>query len=177
VLRTTGAIAARRAAVPVAQEVATGRDVSYPTYLTWRGLIEREPPRRPEPGRPAGPPSHRSQSWKFAFVGSRCDACAQVHVPPRRVCVNCQAVDRMSRAPLARQLGKVATYTVDRLAFSPSPPVIDAVVDFDGGGRYTLEVTDASPDDIDIGSPLELTFRRLYTAGGVHNYFWKARPH
>jgi hydroxymethylglutaryl-CoA synthase len=21
-----------------------------------------------------------------------------------------------------------------------------------------------------------MTFRRLFTAGGVHNYFWKARP-
>jgi len=23
---------------------------------------------------------------------------------------------------------------------------------------------------------VELTFRRMYTAQGVHNYFWKARP-
>jgi len=70
----------------------------------------------------------------------------------------------------------VATYTVDRLAYSPAPPIIDAVVDFDGGGRYTLEITDAVPDEVDIGTPLELTFRRLYTVDGVHNYFWKARP-
>ena len=21
-----------------------------------------------------------------------------------------------------------------------------------------------------------MTFRRLYTSGGIHNYFWKARP-
>jgi uncharacterized OB-fold protein len=54
--------------------------------------------------------------------------------------------------------------------------MIDAVVDFEGGGRYTLEVADASPEEVDIGTPLELTFRRLYTAGGVQNYFWKARP-
>jgi uncharacterized OB-fold protein len=53
--------------------------------------------------------------------------------------------------------------------------MIDAVVDFDGGGRYTLEITDASPDEIDIGVEVEMTFRRLFTADGVHNYFWKAR--
>jgi uncharacterized OB-fold protein len=82
----------------------------------------------------------------------------------------------MERAALSDKRGTVATYTVDRLAFSPSPPMIDAVVDFDGGGRYTLEVTDAAPDEVDIGTRLELTFRRLYTAGGVHNYFWKVRP-
>jgi hydroxymethylglutaryl-CoA synthase len=82
----------------------------------------------------------------------------------------------MERAPLADRQGTVATYTVDRLAFSPSPPMIDAVVDFDGGGRYTLEVADAAPDEVDIGTRLELTFRRLYTTGHVHNYFWKVRP-
>jgi hypothetical protein len=29
---------------------------------------------------------------------------------------------------------------------------------------------------VKIGDRVELTFRRLYTAGGIHNYFWKARP-
>jgi uncharacterized OB-fold protein len=176
VLRTTDAVASTRPATPVAEQAAGGRDVRYATYLSWRGLLEREPPRRPEPGRPAGPPSARSESWKFAFVGSKCDDCGQVHVPPRRVCVGCGSTDRMSRAALAGRPGRVVTYTVDRLAYSPSPPMIDAVVDFEGGGRYTLEVADAAPEEIEIGTPLELTFRRLYTSGGVHNYFWKARP-
>ena len=26
-----------------------------------------------------------------------------------------------------------------------------------------------------IGSRVEMTFRRLFEAGGVHNYFWKAK--
>jgi 3-hydroxy-3-methylglutaryl CoA synthase/uncharacterized OB-fold protein len=176
VLRTTEAIDSGRAGKPVAEQASGGRDVQYATYLTWRGLLDRELPRRPEPNRPAGPPSARSESWKFAFVGTKCDDCGQVHVPPRRVCVGCGATDHMSRAALAQRPGRVATYTVDRLAYSPSPPMIDAVVDFEGGGRYTLEVADAAPEEVDIGTPLELTFRRLYTAGGVHNYFWKARP-
>ena len=30
--------------------------------------------------------------------------------------------------------------------------MINAVVDFDGGGRYTLEVADAAPDEIAIGT-------------------------
>lgn len=172
VLRVAEGIASHSAA-PAAEP---GRDISYATYLTWRGLLSREPPRRPEPERPAGPPSYRSEAWKFAFVGTRCESCGQVHVPPRRVCAGCGAVDRMERVGLADRAGTVATYTVDRLAFSPAPPIIDAVVDFEGGGRYTLEVTDAGPDEVDIGTELELTFRKLYTVDGVHNYFWKARP-
>jgi uncharacterized OB-fold protein len=92
-----------------------------------------------------------------------------------RVCKSCRTVDDMTPVPLAGRRGTVATYTVDRLAFSPSPPLIDVVVDFDGGGRYTLEMTDTSPEDVEIGTEVEMTFRRLYTSDGVHNYFWKAR--
>jgi hydroxymethylglutaryl-CoA synthase len=176
VLRTTARVGRGRPAETVAEQLACSCGVPYVRYLGWRDLLEREPPRRPEPARPASPPSARARSWKYAFVGSRCQACGRVHLPPRRVCANCRSVDRMQRAPLAGTPGSVATWTVDRLAHSPSPPAIAAVVDFDGGGRYMLQVADAGPDDIAPGIRLELTFRRLHTAAGVHNYFWKARP-
>jgi 3-hydroxy-3-methylglutaryl CoA synthase/uncharacterized OB-fold protein len=176
VLRTTERIPLGRSASPVSAQIAGGRDIRYATYLTWRGLLDREPPRRPEPDRPAGPASARSEAWKFAFVGSACTACGFVHVPPVRVCKGCGAVDQMERRPLASRPGTVATFSVDRLAYSPSPPLINVVVDFDGGGRYTLELTDAGPDEVEIGTRVEMTFRRLYTTDGVHNYFWKARP-
>ena len=50
------------------------------------------------------------------------------------------------------------------------------VIDFDGGGRFQCEMTDVDPGKVAIGERVEMTFRRLYTAEGVHNYFWKARP-
>jgi hydroxymethylglutaryl-CoA synthase len=72
--------------------------------------------------------------------------------------------------------GTIAALTVDRLAYSPSPPVVFAVVDFDGGGRAPLELTDVDPDTVSVGDRVEPTFRRLSTADGIHNYFWKVRP-
>ena len=77
---------------------------------------------------------------------------------------------------MSEVLGTVVTFTIDRLAYSQSPPVVFAVVDFDGGGRLPLELTDVDPDDVAIGGRVEMTFRRLFTADGIHNYFWKARP-
>jgi hydroxymethylglutaryl-CoA synthase len=38
------------------------------------------------------------------------------------------------------------------------------------------QLTDAAEDEARIGLRVEMTFRRLVTAAGVHNYFWKARP-
>ncbi|AII10946.1 OB-fold domain-containing protein [Rhodococcus opacus] len=175
VLRATEKIADHRQAIPVTEQVAAGRAVTYPTYLTWRGLLDREPPRRPEPDRVSGPAAARGRAWKFSLTGSRCRDCGFVHLPPARVCKGCGAVDRMVAEPLAGRAGSVATYTVDRLAFSPAPPVVDAVVDFTDGGRYTFEVADADPEALAVGTQVETVFRRLNTAGGVQNYFWKVR--
>lgn len=178
VFRTTPQLPLRRQAVPVTEQLATGTDIAYPKYLSWRGLLATEPPRRPDPQRPAGPPSARARRWKYAFEGSRCRNCEFLHLPPARICKRCGSLDRMEATVLSAGAGtgKIATYTVDRLAFSPSPPMINAVIDFDGGGRYTMEVADAGQDQLTVGTRVALTFRSLFVAGGVSNYFWKVRP-
>jgi len=176
VLRTTDAIATRRSSPSVAQQVEHGDDsLRYTTFLTWRGLLTREPPRRPDPTGPAAPPSLRTEHYKYGFVGSTCTECGTIHLPPVRVCVNCKAIDHMTAAPMADVQGRIVTYTVDRLAYSLSPPVVAAVVDFDGGGRFSCELADVDPATVRIGDRVEMTFRRIVTAGGIHNYFWKAR--
>src|SRR3546814_11755776 len=75
---------------------------------------------------------------------------------------------------MADAKGTVSSFTVDRLAYSPSPPIVFAVVDFDGGGRLPVELTDVDEDEVRVGARVEMTFRRLFTADGIHNYFWKA---
>ena len=37
-------------------------------------------------------------------------------------------------------------------------------------------ITDRDPDKVKIGMPVEMTFRKLYTAEGIHNYYWKCMP-
>jgi len=51
-----------------------------------------------------------------------------------------------------------------------------AIVDFDSGRRLPVELTDVDPDELSVGDKVEMTFRKLSTADGIHNYFWKARP-
>jgi hydroxymethylglutaryl-CoA synthase len=176
-LRTTSALAEQRPARSTRAQIDAGNDsLGYGTFLSWRGFLDREPPRRPDPDAPAAPPALRRADWKFAFVASRCTQCGTRSLPPDRVCQHCHAIDQMAPEPLADVAGTTATYTVDHLAFTPNPPVLVVVVDFDGGGRLRCQLTDASPDEVAIGLRVEMTFRRLITAAGVHNYFWKARP-
>ena len=174
--RTTAALTARGPRSTVAGQLASPGRVPCATFLTWRGVIRREPPRRPDPQPPDAPAAARAEAWKYAFTGSRCHACGARHVPPQRVCVKCHAIDRMTPEPMRDVPAAIATFTVDRLAYSMSPPVVVAVVDFEGGGRFQCEMTDVDPKSVKIGDRVELTFRRLYTANGIHNYFWKARP-
>ncbi|MGH9092280.1 MAG: OB-fold domain-containing protein, partial [Acidimicrobiales bacterium] len=173
VLRTTGALASWHPPRPVADQVAGGADLPYGKYLAWRGMLALEPPRRPEPPRVSSPAAWRSEDWKYGFVGSRDRSSGAVHLPPSRVSMKGGAVDDMDPFPMADAQGTVVTFTVDRMAYSPSPPVVFAVVDFDGGGRFPVELTDVDADTLAIGDRVEMTFRRLYTADGIHDYFWK----
>ena len=176
ILRTTSALAGRRPSVTVRDQVQSTRDdLAYSQFLTWRGFLDREPPRRPAPDRPASPPSLRSTAWKFGLFGSR-DEDGFVHLPPARVSMRSGAIDRMEMVRMADVRATIATFSVDRLAYSLSPPVVAAIIDFDGAGRFQCELTDVDPDAVEIGGRVEMTFRRLYTQDGIHDYFWKARP-
>ena len=176
VLRATDAIASHAVTDPIGEQIGSGAPVTYGKFLAWRGMITPEPPRRPEPARPSASAAGRSEDWKFGFVGTRDRSSGALHLPPARVSRDGGAVDEMEPAPMAEVGGTIVTFTIDKLVYSPSPPVVFAIVDFDGGGRAPIELTDVDPADVAIGGRVEMTFRRLFTADGIHNYFWKARP-
>lgn len=176
VVRTTEAIGSYTPARPVASQIAGGAPIDYAKFLSWRGMVAIEPPNRPLPNRPSAAAAHRRDDWKFGFVGSRDRSSGMVHLPPARVSEKGGAVDDMDEVPMADVHGTVVSFTVDKLVYSPSPPVVFAVVDFDGGGRVPLELTDVDADEVEVGMRVEPTFRRLFTADEIHNYFWKVRP-
>ena len=151
-------------------------EVTYSDYLCWRDLLKVEPPRRPETDRPSAPALYRGYYQNLTFTGSKCQECGTPQFPKQRVCTQCHAKDQMEDYCFIGESAKVATYTIDYLAASPAPPMIVAVIDFDNGGRVICELTDCDPKEVEIGMNVEMTFRRLYVAGGISNYFWKARP-
>jgi hydroxymethylglutaryl-CoA synthase len=176
IFRVTDAIASYTPSRAVATQVDQGGPIPYGRFLSWRRVVTLEPPRRPEPDRISAAVAGRTREWKYAFVGSRDESSGALHLPPARVSREGGAIDQMQQAPMSDVPGTIATFTIDRIAYSPSPPIVFAIVDFDEGGRLPIELTDVEVDELKLGARVEMTFRRLFSADGLHNYFWKARP-
>jgi hydroxymethylglutaryl-CoA synthase len=176
IFRATDAVSSFAPGRTISSQIESGAPVTYGKYLSWRGVVKLDPPRRPEPNRISAAVSGRTGDWKYAFVGSRDRVSGALHLPPTRVSREGGHQDDMEPAPMSDIAGTIATFTIDRIAYSPSPPIAFAVVDFDDGGRLPVELTDVEADELKMGDRVEMTFRKLFTADGIHNYFWKARP-
>jgi hydroxymethylglutaryl-CoA synthase len=174
VLTSTAELAHARGRT-VRQQAELGVGLSYPQYLVWRGRLTAERPRRPDPQRTSAPFAWRNREYKLALQGGRCRKCGAVQYPLPSVCYRCASVDDFDVVAGAGELARIVTFTVDRLAFSPSPPLVSAVVQFDTGGRIQCELTEVH-DDLEVGMPVVPTFRVAGTVDGIRNYLWKARP-
>jgi len=175
--RTTAALGTFTPARPITAQVEAGRvGLPYAKFLSWKGMLTVQPPNRPEPARASASAAARNGDWKFGFVAGIDEATGAIHMPPSRISYASGSLDELVPRPMADVAGTVVTFTIDRLAYSPSPPVVFAVVDFDGGGRLPVELTDVDAAEIAIGDRVEMTFRRLNQSDGIQNYFWKAKP-
>lgn len=150
--------------------------MNYVKYLRWRQLIVTEPARRPKQEKSSLPEYYRNFQKNFALYGGICRKCGTPQLPNTRVCVECQAIDEMDRYRFYGKKAQIATYTIDYLAESQDPPTVVVVVDFEGGGRMFCQLTDCDLSTVKIGMDVDMSFRHLFTAEGVHTYFWKAVP-
>ena len=150
---------------------------SYETYARWRDVwLTDAASRRPQAQSPSVSALWREGDRNIRFYGATCNQCGFVQYPPQRVCVKCQSRDDATPVRLSDQPGKVFTYSMDYLAGTTDTPLVIAVVDFDGGGRTLCMVTDRELDEIKVGMPVEMSFRKLRVVNGIHNYYWKATP-
>ena len=176
VLRTTGAPGRLAADPPGGRPGGRRAPLPYGKFLSWRGCSPPSRPAGPSRHRVSSPAAWRSEDWKFGFVGSKDRASGAVHLPPARVSMQGGAVDDMEPAPMADARGHGRHLHRGPHGLLAQPPHRLRRVDFDGGGRFPVELTDVDADALAIGDRVEMTFRRLFTADGIHDYFWKARP-
>jgi 3-hydroxy-3-methylglutaryl CoA synthase len=148
---------------------------SYERYARFRELIDSEAARRQAPSASA-PAILRRRDEIYRLYGYRCLNCGKVQYPSQRVCISCQTKDSFESVRLAGKDATLFTFTLDYLNADPDPPTAMCIVDFEGGGRAYVMMTDRNPADVKIGQKVEMTFRRIYEAEGFANYYWKCRP-
>ena len=152
------------------------RTVDYSSYLNWRDIL----PRAPASVRPVKIPSTtalwREQDQVLRFYGGRCKSCGKVQYPTQRVCSYCHARDQFESVRLSDKQAEIFTYSMDYIGGTKDVPLVVTIVNFKGGGRAILQMTDRVIEEVKIGLPVELSFRKLREISGIHNYFWKTIP-
>ena len=151
---------------------------SYTKYLVWRGLVDvAQTPRPPLVERQPTPSAQwREVKGELVLNGTRCQQCGTPQYPPQRVCMVCKTKDKMDLYNFNRVPAKVVTFSNDYIMETLDSPVTTTVVDFEGGGRMICDMTDRKLDEVVVGMNLEMTFRKLYSVGGINNYWWKCTP-
>ena len=181
-LQVTDEIEKARDRRGIGKHLASKKDLNlYEKYVTFREVLAIDTGGRGDEVAPTQASIlFRERRMLMGLCGSKCRKCGTAQYPPQEICANpkCGAVNEMDDYRFSDKGGRLFTYTGDVLAFTPSPPAIYGMVDFDGGGRWLFDLTDCELDAIEVGMPVEMSFRRKYhdARRGVHVYFWKATP-
>ncbi len=119
----------------------------------------------------------REVPQRYRLEAGKCTGCGKLHFPPRLVCDAC-GYREFEKATLPRR-GTLLTWTVIHVAppeYSLETPYVVGIVELAGGVRLTCQVADCDPEELTVGAPLELVFRRLKedNAADIIQYGYKA---
>jgi len=154
---------------------------NYLKFLKFRNLIQTEMGIRAEaPTQTAMTTLYRKNSMILGLVGGKCRECGTPQFPKMDICVNpsCNAVHSQEDYEFADVPATIKTFTGDLLAVSIDPPAKYGMIQFEGGGRFMADFTDSDLDELKVGLPMRMTFRKRSEdkTRGFVNYFWKAAP-
>jgi 3-hydroxy-3-methylglutaryl CoA synthase len=154
---------------------------NYVKYLRFRELLTTETGLRAEaPTQTALTALWRNRKTVLGLVGGKCRVCGTPQFPKQDVCVNptCAAVNSQDDYEFADVPARVKSFTGDALAVSPDPPAIYGMIEFEGGGRFIADFTDCTLEDVSVGLPVKMAFRKhaVDRERGFTGYFWKAVP-
>jgi NAD(P)-dependent dehydrogenase (short-subunit alcohol dehydrogenase family)/uncharacterized OB-fold protein/putative sterol carrier protein len=152
---------------------------NYLKWLKFRDLIQTEMGIRAEaPTQTATTVLWRKNKMILGLVGGKCADCGTPQFPKMDICVNpdCGAFHSQEDYEFADVPARVKTFTADMLSVSVDPPAIYGMVQFQGGGRLIADFTDCELDDLKVGLPVRMAFKRkgVDPERGFVNYFWKA---
>jgi hydroxymethylglutaryl-CoA synthase len=148
---------------------------SLDDYLAYREFAATEPDAG---GSASASVIHRERDQIYRLEGVRCRQCGTLQYPPQRVCTRCQSKDNFDLVRFSDKKGTVFTYTLKNGGDIPSfaRPMVDTMIDFEGGGRAIFGMTDMDIKKVKVGMKVEMSFRTMGVGGGIHNYGWRCLP-
>jgi hydroxymethylglutaryl-CoA synthase len=182
IFKTTSSIAARRPTQSLRACIHGGKTTSnYMRYLVINDYLPIERGMRAEMDmKTALTTLYRDRKTVLGLVGARDRATGAAQYPRGGIPLGSTTggMGDMEDYPFADRGAKVVSFTADRLAFSIDPPAYYGMLDFEGGGRMTLDFTDMDPADAIVGRAMRMSFRikGRDTVRGFTNYFWKGVP-
>jgi hydroxymethylglutaryl-CoA synthase len=156
-------------------------ETNYFRYLGINGLLDLDRGMRAEFDEKTSLTAlYRSRKAVLALVGGKCPKTGAVQFPKSPISVgqDDRASGPQEDCPLAERRARIVTHTADSLTYSPDPPVYYGAIDFEEGGRMTVEFTDLDPEDVRVGAVMRMMFRvkAIDERRGFTRYFWKATP-
>lgn len=117
---------------------------------------------------------------RYNLIGTRCESCGEAFFPPRRMCPTCRRDSAIVGHKFPRR-GEIVTFTVIRTApaaFDHQTPYVVAIIETPEGTRFTTQLVGTEPDEVEIGMPVEATFRKIAEDGsdGAIHYGVKFKP-
>ena len=122
----------------------------------------------------------RRFSERYGLIGSRCVSCDHHFYPTSIICPKCRRKGKIVEHKFTGK-GKVFSFTTIRVApegFEKYTPYVVAIVELEEGAMVVSQVVDCSSEDVSIGMPVEMTFRKISEEGksGLILYGFKFRP-
>lgn len=122
---------------------------------------------------------HREIPQRYRLEAAKCSKCGKIEYPPRLACSGCGG--REFSTEVLPFEGKLLSYTVIHVAppgFEDQTPYPLGIVELSNGVRLTAQICDVKLDDLRVGLPVRLEFRRIQEEGeaGILKYGHKAVP-
>ena len=122
----------------------------------------------------------RRAPQRYRLESTMCGNCDTYFFPPRNFCPTCRRKSDI-KPYAASGKGKIYSYSIVHVAqegFELEVPYVLAIIELDEGAKLTAQLCDVDSEDVRIGLPVEVMFRKVNEAkdGGIIHYAYKFIP-
>lgn len=118
------------------------------------------------------PVARRIIKNRYRLIGSICENCNTMFMPPRSICPNCRRKGKMREYEFSGE-GEIYSYTILNTApegFEYQKPYIVGIIKLKEGVLFTSQII-GKKDDVLIGKKVRAVFRRISVSeDGFINY-------